>query len=281
MTGHKKQIKYLNGLLKNNKIPNTFIFSGPKHIGKEKVACSFFWKMSPEAENKERHPDVLEVSLKEEKRNISIEQTRRLKKFISLSSVELNRKLVLIKDAHLMSKEASNSILKILEEPKTDTIIILLTSRSASLPKTITSRSVVLKFQPLNKKEMKKLAQERGFKVVEEDLSWLAGRSELMILYNKNPENKLVEESKKNFNLFFKILDASLTQKFNLIQEILKEESLEEILESWLLASRLKMLENSDRADFYKNLIKKIKETREILSFTNVNKRLWLENLFL
>jgi len=78
---------------------------------------------------------------------VTIEDIRELIKKLNLKS--LNNKAInrvcLITDSELMSEESQNSILKLLEEPPKDTVIILLTKTVNSLKPTILSRSAVIK----------------------------------------------------------------------------------------------------------------------------------------
>lgn len=77
-----------------------------------------------------------------EKNTVSIEKIRELQKFLQLrttGTAELRRIAVII-DAHLMTVEAQNALLKVLEEPPSDTAIILTTVGEKSLKSTIYSR---------------------------------------------------------------------------------------------------------------------------------------------
>ena len=99
--------------------------------------CSWFDSQS--------HPDFLPVnhsSLEEKKAIIKVESIRELKDFFELSPHQRNgKKVSVIYDAHQMNRWASNALLKILEEPPSDSVIILTTSNLSSLLPTIKSRS--------------------------------------------------------------------------------------------------------------------------------------------
>jgi len=99
--------------------------------------CSWFDNQS--------HPDFFSVNnslLGQSNATINIELIRELKIFFELSSHQKNgRKVAIIYDAHQMNLNASNALLKILEEPPNDSVIILTTSDISSLLPTIKSRS--------------------------------------------------------------------------------------------------------------------------------------------
>ena len=78
------------------------------------------------------HPD--------DKKSIIIEQVRDLVKDLSLTSYEGRGKVAVIEPADIMTSEAANSLLKTLEEPPGDTLLILVADRTGQLPATVFSR---------------------------------------------------------------------------------------------------------------------------------------------
>lgn len=84
---------------------------------------------------------------KSKKNTVAIDDIRDLIKKLKLKSLNKNliNRVALISDAELMSEESQNSILKLLEEPPKDTVIILLTKSVKSLKPTIISRSAIIK----------------------------------------------------------------------------------------------------------------------------------------
>lgn len=87
--------------------------------------------------------------------NIRINSIRWLNSKIYLTGNEKKKKVFLISEADRMRQEAANSLLKILEEPPKNSIIILTTSKLNSLPPTITGRCQRLHFHPLTNDEVK------------------------------------------------------------------------------------------------------------------------------
>ena len=129
--------------------------------------CSWFDSQS--------HPDLFLVnktSSEEEKAIINIELIRELKNFFELSSHKKEgKKVAVIYDAHQMNLAASNALLKILEEPPNNSIVILTTSNLSNLLPTIKSRSRLESFpkpsyddaikflKNINKEELKSFLQ--------------------------------------------------------------------------------------------------------------------------
>ncbi len=86
--------------------------------------------------------------------NIRINSIRDLVSKIYLSAPKGIRKVFLISEADKMKQEASNALLKILEEPPKNSVIILTTSRVNSLPQTIIGRCQRIHFETLTEKEI-------------------------------------------------------------------------------------------------------------------------------
>lgn len=84
--------------------------------------------------------------------SIRIESIRYLEHKISLSPNEGNFKVYIIEDAHEMTIQAANAFLKTLEEPPSDTVIILTTSKPNSLLPTILSRCQQIPFRSIPKR---------------------------------------------------------------------------------------------------------------------------------
>lgn len=100
--------------------------------------------------------------------SIRIESIRMLEHRINLSPNEGKYKIYIIEDADQMTTQASNAFLKTLEEPPTDTILILTTSRPNSLLPTIISRCQQVPFRSLPRQSIeKKLAENKFLEDVE------------------------------------------------------------------------------------------------------------------
>ncbi|RMH19630.1 MAG: DNA polymerase III subunit delta' [Gammaproteobacteria bacterium] len=86
------------------------------------------------------HPDFLEITPEEDKRVISIDQVRQIGEFLSLSSVQQKQRIVTIFPADCMNVAAMNALLKTLEEPPGNALLILVTNRPGYLAATVRSR---------------------------------------------------------------------------------------------------------------------------------------------
>ena len=161
--GQDKPIEILKTYIDNSCLEGGYLFTGPEGIGKKMTALALAKRLNClEAKvdscghcasclkiNNNQHPDV-HLSLEEEPQ-IKIEVIRQLQKEINLKAYEGGFKVFIIDNAHTLTAEASNALLKILEEPPKKSLIILITDKPNLLFKTVLSRCKILKFLPLQR----------------------------------------------------------------------------------------------------------------------------------
>ncbi len=177
---------FLKNIIKNKSLANGYIFYGAEGLGKKQTAIQFIkeiFKQSSPSENVEEritnnnHPDFLIIepdslfvtkssessdlkkTIKSGSEIIKIAQIRNIKTFLSQKSINSEKKIVLIIDAHLLNEAASNCLLKTLEEPSNG-IFILLTSKLNLLLDTIISRCQIVRFRSFSSKQLKSILKE-------------------------------------------------------------------------------------------------------------------------
>lgn len=99
------------------------------------------------------HPDF--VRLVPNDGLINVEEVRTLPKALSFPPLELSRRVVLMEGAEDMNVQASNALLKILEEPPGHTMFFLLCREPSDMLQTIVSRCQVLRFPPLGEEALR------------------------------------------------------------------------------------------------------------------------------
>lgn len=149
--GHDKQKKYFENVLKNSALGSAYLFSGPAMIGKKRFAQDLY-RLLNSRQFSEGDPDVRFIypRIEDGDTKIYIEDIRKIKNFLSLSFYRGPYKFVLIDDADRMTEDASNALLKVLEEPPKNSIFILVSSRPKSLLPTVLSRCESVRFMPLS-----------------------------------------------------------------------------------------------------------------------------------
>ena len=225
---HEEVNTYLQSIIKNKSFANGYIFYGAEGVGKKQTALKFIkevFKQFSRNENIEErisnnnHPDFLIIeptSLLEAKRSkssdfektiksgseiIKISQVRNIKTFLGQKSIDSEKKIVLIVDAHLLNEAASNCLLKTLEEPSNG-IFILLTTKLNLLLDTIISRCQIVRFPAFSSKQINTILKDyldlskfnRNAKLKLEDLINSANGSPGQLLTNIEIWNGLSDE---------------------------------------------------------------------------------------
>ena len=93
------------------------------------------------------HPDYMKVELEEDASVIKVDQIRSLSEKLSLSSHQGGYKVVVLNPADRMNINAANSLLKTLEEPSDNTVLVLVCERPSQLPATVRSRCQQLRVE--------------------------------------------------------------------------------------------------------------------------------------
>ena len=195
--GHNNNEKALLDLINAGTMPHAVIFSGPMGIGKSTLAFrltryllkngtvdsaqdNLFGDVPTETTNLDvpkddpvfakvtsgGHPDLLTIGRPmdtkkgTQKNNLDVETARKVAPFLRMTSAEGGWRIVLIDDADSMNRNAQNALLKILEEPPSNTLLILITHRLGAMIPTIRSRCRVLHFDPLTEDVLGELIQK-------------------------------------------------------------------------------------------------------------------------
>ena len=227
--GHQKIIKFLDKCLRGDRVAQAYLFLGPERVGKSAVAR---WLIEQLVEHPlEAHPDVNIVCREQDektgkyKQAISIEQVRALRERLSMSTFIGGKKAALIEDADWMSIEASNALLKTLEEPTKDTVIILTASNEARLPETIQSRCQVLRFGLISSKQIAQGLIDGGLEPTRArgiaELSF--GRPGAAQEFLTDPE--LMQEQENEFEEFTKLIDQPISARLRYADEVLPKGS--------------------------------------------------------
>ncbi len=101
------------------------------------------------------HPDLCRSGVLEGKRDVSIQQVRELLGFLALSSAEGGRRVVLLDDAERMNQQAANALLKGLEEPTAESVLLIVCADIERLPATVRSRCMLESCAPLDDQQVR------------------------------------------------------------------------------------------------------------------------------
>ena len=163
-------------------ISHAYIFAGTKGIGKASLAKNFI-KLILSADEilseriEENNFLDLMIITKQDKNEIGVESVRKITEFLSYTPNECNYKFVIIDSADDLNKNASNALLKILEEPSKNTFLFLISHAPSKLLGTIRSRARIIKFKPLNQHDLKLVADLGELPGFEDFIAGSVGRA--------------------------------------------------------------------------------------------------------
>ena len=142
--------KYLTNCIENKNFSHSYIFSGIKGVGKYTFAKDFAKCILEDSMMQDYY------ELGPDGKSIKVAQIRELQNVINIKPIFSKKSVYIIDDADLMTIEAQNSLLKILEEPPEYAVIILIVHNERSVLSTVKSRCINIKFSKLSDKDIKK-----------------------------------------------------------------------------------------------------------------------------
>jgi DNA polymerase-3 subunit delta' len=160
--GHQKPLDLLRAALTAGRLHHAYLFLGPDGVGKRSIGLSLAQAIHcNEIANdfcgrctnclriqSGNHPDVRMIETAAGKKEISIQQIRTVEKELSFRAFS-GKKIAIIDPAPFMNLPAQNALLKTLEEPPPDSLLILLASNAGGLLPTVRSRCLRIVFGPL------------------------------------------------------------------------------------------------------------------------------------
>jgi DNA polymerase III delta' subunit len=158
ITGHSAIVDILRSYCLSGKIPHAFLFAGPQGLGKTRMAKEFFKALNCLKNTSDAcdtcascfkatgstHPDLAELN--PDSRWIKVDDIREILADIGLRPFEARRKCIIIEPAEHLNTESANALLKTLEEPPDNTLIVLISHRPKLLLPTIVSRCQLVRF---------------------------------------------------------------------------------------------------------------------------------------
>ncbi len=281
--GHERQRTFL-GKISLGELPHhAFLFFGPEGVGKRLVALEFAASLLGfPGEDPSQKQDFLsfapEAKKEGGKRSISVETVRETGKFLSRFPAEAHRRVILIDDADRMTEEAQNALLKLLEEPNSSSILILIASRTGLLRDTVVSRTFRVPFASVSEEAMRS-----GFgSSVAEPFFFSLGRPGIVAGAIANPD--AFSGRRDLLRSLFRLSALSVSERLALSEKLSTSPTeTAEVLEWW--ASGLRNMQK--RGDSAKSVVRRyrfledIEKTTRSLRDTNANARLSLDRLFL
>lgn len=299
--GNQKTVRLLERSLEKGKIAQAYIFAGPEAVGKftlskafalaliknEKIAPPGFIGEGDKAEKKATTIDlmILEPEKEEKKgvikiKEIKVENAREAQKFLLTFPINSKYKTLIVNDAHRLTEEAQNSFLKILEEPNSTSVIILVTHQLKKILPTLRSRSQIVNFSLVGEQEIREWLKENGFISTTKAIALSLGRPGIAWELARNRKKaKNWEEKAKELET---LAEKNINDKLELAEKMAKNVAeAVQILDLWIwILRRHAFFANKVNHQNFQR-IEKIEKSIANITETNANPRLILENLFL
>ncbi|MBE6718928.1 MAG: hypothetical protein E7574_06705 [Ruminococcaceae bacterium] len=209
--GNEKILNFFDSASKNGKIAHAYIFEGGRGSGKHTLArrlscllachnlferpcfeCSSCRKIAEGIS-----PDVIEIGLLNDKKTIGVDQIRELRSSIYIKPSEEEMKVYIISNAEMMTVQAQNVFLKVLEEPPKGIFFFMLCENTSNILPTVKSRAPVLKMQSFTDAEL----------------------TEYLINNDKSALN-LYTSNRDEFELIIRIADGKIGEAERLIADL-------------------------------------------------------------
>lgn len=276
IVGHEHSIDILRRTLAAQQVRHAYLFTGPQQIGKRLLAQRFAQTLlctggpDPTIAPQDpcntclscrkvlhgNHPDVHTISRFPDKQFILIEQIRELQSDSARKTLEGRRNIFIIQNAHEMNIQSANCLLKTLEEPEQDVVLLLTVPDAGLLLPTILSRIQQIPMQLLMHSQIKH-ALEQQWKIEPKEAELIAalaaGRMGWAV--QAVEDNELLIQRKDQLDFLTKIPMMSRVKRFEIAQRVSSDaEKTQNLLELWLLWWRDMVLAANNSLDLIVNV---------------------------
>jgi DNA polymerase-3 subunit delta' len=249
--GHQWAVELLQGHVARSEVRHAYLFTGSQGVGRRTLAVRLAQALNcpqPPAPGvpclkcrtcqqiaRMEHPDLAIVAAEQVGGTLKVDQVRELQHSLSLAPYEARYRVALLlrfEEAHV---SAANALLKTLEEPPQQVVLILTAESAETLLPTIVSRCEVLRLRPLSLQEVSQGLQDRWGIALEESrlLAHIAGgRPGYALRLHQNPE--LLEQRKAWLDDHARMLGSSRVERFAYAEALSKDRNvLSAALQVW------------------------------------------------
>lgn len=246
--GHEWAVDQLDRAIRHDRIRHAYLITGPDRIGKTTLAYALAAALNCTGNpvpcgkcractliGKRSHPDITQIEAEHEGGTLKIEQVRDIQQTLSLRPYEARYRIAILRRFHEANPAAANALLKTLEEPAQNVVLILTARSVEGLLPTIVSRCQPLNLRPLPI-ETTREALEWHWNVPQDVAKTLAqisgGRMGWAIQAYTDPGVLAVRT--ESFDLLDAILRGNRRERFALVEKLTgKKPELYPLLDLW------------------------------------------------
>ena len=178
VVGQEQVTVTLENALKQDKISHAYLFIGPRGTGKTSVARIFAHAVNNfDYTVEDQYLDIVEIDAAS---NTGVDNIRELREKAIIAPTTGKYKVYIIDEVHMLTKSASNALLKTLEEPPEHVIFIMATTDAYKVPITISSRTQVHTFKLASPEVMqahlRQISDQEGIKITDDALEIVVRR---------------------------------------------------------------------------------------------------------
>ena len=211
-------------------------------------------------------------------KTISIAEIRKIKNFMSFSPFASKYKFAIINDAHLMTEEAQNALLKILEEPNSSSLLILITASPSLLLPTVVSRCQEINFLPHSKQIIADILKNSKIPSAGNELLLELTAGKIGLIFDILKNNSF-DKLKKSIEQLADLAKADIEERFAFALKISDDKNrldLEKKILYWILYARTRLEEPKIR-----RILKELLVLNKTIVKPQYNLRLALENFLI
>lgn len=178
VVGQEQVTSVLANAVKSDKIAHAFLFIGPRGTGKTSVARILAHAVNGfDYQPEDSYLDIIEIDAAS---NTGVDNIRELREKAVIAPTKGKYKVYIIDEVHMLTRSASNALLKTLEEPPEHVIFIMATTEAHKVPITISSRTQVHTFKlarpEIMLKHLRSIAQQEKIKIADDALEIVVRR---------------------------------------------------------------------------------------------------------
>lgn len=258
-------------------MPQSFLFSGPRRLGKFSVALEFakILTNTPADGVYREGGDILVIGRSEQSLALSVEDIREAGEFLSRFPSTGRYRVVIIDAAERLTISAENALLKMLEEPNSTSVIILITHLPGKLLPTVRSRLFGVIFSPLSAEEVRYFFTDSDVP----DFFFSLGLPGLIAAATESPAD--FEKQKDLLRGLFRLSCLTWKERISLAERIAEDpDGISDLLEIWLTGLQRQQNEETLRSLVFAEFLEHLLEALDRVSSREGNPRLLLEKLF-